>query len=145
MIEKLEFGVYSSTKIYRLIEPDSVMKAKGNDCIYCEKHNVGLMICCDRCESWYHYRCVHKKWDLTVRRSHLRYLAKYYCYPCRRAVPYLKLQFDGQPENADSTTEVETENPSLQPTIKMKLNFKQASGNKSLYYRDLLQLPARAR
>lgn len=68
------------------------MKVKDNDCIYCEK-NYGLMICCERCEGWYHFKCVNKKWDLNLPRSQLHYLADYYCYPCRRANPSLKLKY----------------------------------------------------
>lgn len=69
------------------------MKLKDNGCIYCDRGNNGLMICCERCENWYHYRCVNKKWDLGLRRSYLNCLSEYYCYPCRKANPSLKLKY----------------------------------------------------
>ena len=65
-----------------------------DSCIYCEKKNFeGLMICCDRCEVWYHHKCVYKRWDLPLPKRQVRYLLKYYCYPCRRANPSLKLEY----------------------------------------------------
>lgn len=62
-------------------------------CFYCEGNLVGLLIACDRCETWFHFKCVNKKWDLNVRRSEIQCVSEYYCYPCRRANPSLKLKF----------------------------------------------------
>lgn len=69
------------------------MKVKDNGCFYCEyQEKCGLMICCERCEAWFHYKCVYNRWDLHLRKSQLSYLSDYYCYPCRRANPSLKLK-----------------------------------------------------
>lgn len=71
-----------------------------NECIYCDRDSKGLMICCERCDNWYHYRCVKTKWDLGsgLRTRNLQALVEYYCYPCRRANPSLKLKYFS-PEN----------------------------------------------
>lgn len=71
-----------------------MMRVKDNGCFYCEyQEQSDLMICCERCEVWFHYKCVYNKWDLHLRKSQLCYLSDYYCYPCRRANPSLKLKF----------------------------------------------------
>lgn len=62
-------------------------------CTYCDGNMLGLMIYCERCLTWYHYNCVNKKWDLPLRRKDLNYLDEYYCYPCRRANPELKIKY----------------------------------------------------
>lgn len=69
-------------------------------CIYCEpRPRRGLMICCERCGIWYHYKCIHNRWDLNVKRKQqLTTIVNYYCYPCRRANPSLKLKYHS-PEN----------------------------------------------
>lgn len=71
------------------------MYIRGLDgCIYCDPtNNAGLMVCCDRCQIWYHFKCINKKWDLDINRRQLRHLSHYYCYPCRRANPFLKLKY----------------------------------------------------
>lgn len=70
------------------------MRVKDNGCFYCEnQERDDLMICCERCEVWFHYKCVNNKWDLHLRKNQLIHLSDYYCYPCRRANPSLKLKF----------------------------------------------------
>lgn len=69
------------------------MGYKEYTCTYCDGSRLGLMIYCERCLTWYHYRCVNKKWDLPLTRKDLDYLCNYYCYPCRRANPELKLKY----------------------------------------------------
>lgn len=79
------------------------MKVIEYDCLYCDRNSFGLMICCDRCDRWFHFKCVHKRWDLNLRRSQLHYLTDYYCYPCRRANPSLKLKYYSSNNFTNST------------------------------------------
>ena len=51
------------------------------------------MVCCERCDIWYHYRCINTDWDLPLNRRQVNDLINYYCYPCRRANPLLKIKY----------------------------------------------------
>lgn len=63
-------------------------------CPHCQDHeSSNLMICCDRCQIWFHYQCINTDWDLPLKINQIEAINEYYCYPCRRANPLLKARY----------------------------------------------------